>query len=55
MIQREGVDSLTEKELRSACRQRGMLMVGNMTEDEMRMEVRGNPYVLARVAKLLRF
>lgn len=40
LIQREGVDSLTEKELRSACRQRGMLMVGNMTEDEMRSEVR---------------
>ncbi|GAQ85899.1 hypothetical protein KFL_002600070 [Klebsormidium nitens] len=40
LIQREGVDSLTEKELRSACRQRGMLMVGNMTEDEMRMEIR---------------
>jgi hypothetical protein len=45
LIKREGVDTLTESELRSACRQRGMLMVENMTVEEMRKEVRfGSPF-----------
>lgn len=38
MIQAEGVESLTEEELRQACRDRGLL--GLLTVDEMRQQIR---------------
>lgn len=37
MIQSEGVESLSESELRAACRERGML--GLLSVDEMRQQV----------------
>lgn len=37
MIQNEGVDSLSEMELRQACRDRGML--GLRSEEDMRKQV----------------
>ena len=38
MIQNEGVDSLSEMELRQACRDRGML--GLRSEEDMRKQVK---------------
>ena len=38
MIQNEGVDSLSEMELRQACRDRGML--GLRSEEDMRKHVK---------------
>lgn len=37
LIQAEGVDSLSEAELREDCRERGML--GNLSVEEMRQQV----------------
>ena len=37
MIQIEGIDSLSEAELRTACRERGML--GLLSVEEMRQQV----------------
>lgn len=37
MIQAEGVESLSEEELRQACRERGML--GSLSVEEMRQQV----------------
>lgn len=37
MIQAEGVESLSEEELRQACRERGLL--GLVSVDEMRQQV----------------
>lgn len=44
MIQAEGVESLSEDELRQACRERGLL--GLLSVEEMRQQVNIQTYVL---------
>lgn len=47
MIQAEGVESLSEAELRQACRERGLL--GLLSVEEMRQQVRSHSLVMLLV------